>query len=105
MQALTGLHGLQNFNSQINTTMNPPTGHYRTILADTHPEVRIAIADVPMSGVIRIPPDEILKVLDESEDMWAPTYAQRIRNGTYVTIVESQFANTYYKPGELFFKS
>lgn len=84
---------------------NPPTGHYRSILASTHPRIRIAIANVPTSGVIKVPSDEVLAVLDASDDPWAKTYAERIRNGTYVTIIESQFANTYFKPGELFFKS
>lgn len=84
---------------------NPPSGHYRTILKDTHPNVRIAISNIPMSNVTPIPADEILAVLDASEDSWARTYAERIRNKIYTVIVENHFSDRYFRPGELYFKS
>lgn len=82
-----------------------PTGHYRTILADSYPMVRIAFTHTPIYGATIVPSQNVLKVLDESQDKFAKYYAHNIRNGAMVTIVENASVDRYYSVGELYFKS
>ena len=83
--------------------MKPPTGHYRTIIGDKYPAVRIAFTHTPIIGCREVNSEPILKVLDESSDAHAQFYSNGLRNGTLVTIVENNFDRTYKNNGELYF--
>ena len=83
--------------------MNPPSGYYRNLLKDTYPEVRIAFTHTPIYGCSRVNSEAILKVLDASEDSYAPFYSNGLRNGTLVTIVENSVERIYRNNGELYF--
>lgn len=82
-----------------------PTGYYRQILADTYPMIRIALTHTPMFGVTKVNPNNVLAVFDSSDDKYSKYYADGIRNGSMVTIVENVYADKYYAVGELYFKS
>lgn len=82
-----------------------PTGYYRQILADTFPMIRIALIHTPMYGVSKVDPTNVLKVFDTSNDKYAKYYADGIRNGSMVTIVENASYDRYFSVGELYFKS
>ena len=82
-----------------------PTGYYRQILADTFPMIRIALTHTPMYGVTKVNPNHVLQVFDTSSDRYAKYYADGIRNGSMVTIVENVSVDRYFSVGELYFKS
>lgn len=86
-------------------TEKAPTGYYRQILADTYPMIRIALTHTPMYGVTKVNPENALKVFDNSDDKYAKYYADGIRNGSMVTIVEDTQVERYFKAGELYFIS
>jgi hypothetical protein len=86
--------------------MKAPTGHYRTILKDTYPFIRIAFTHTPMYGVTRVDNANVLKVLEQSTDQYAQYYIDNLRSGAMVTIVEnSHDVDRYFSVGELYFKS
>lgn len=84
--------------------MKAPTGHYRKLLKDTHPNVRIAFTHTPIIGCTRINETPILEVLKESDDQYAEYYVNGLESGAMVAIVEnSVYKKTYKNNGELFF--
>ena len=84
--------------------MNPPKGYYRELLPNSLRDIRIAFADVPMSGVSKVDNSQVLTVLDNSQDQHAKFYADGLRAGRLVTVVENN-GGKVWKPGELFFGS
>ena len=85
--------------------VTPPSGTYRSILSDTHPHIRIAFTHTPMYGVTIVPNDVVLRILDESTNVHAKYYANGLRSGKMVTIVENNYSHIYYNVGELYLKS
>lgn len=85
--------------------MNPPKGYYRQLLSSHFPKVRIAFTHTPIIGCSRVDPENVLKVLDTSTDPYAKFYADGLRNGQLVTIVENGQDYVYKNNGELYFKS
>lgn len=86
--------------------MKPTPGYYRQLLSSQFPKVRIAFTHTPIIGCMRINPDPILMVLDASEDQHANYYAEGIRSGSMVVIVENAPSGQgYYSPGELYLRS
>ena len=85
--------------------MAAPAGHYRSIVGDRLPGIRVAFTHTPMSGVVRVDPAPLLKILKESDDQFAQYYIKGLESGEMVAIVEKSQENRYYKPGELYFKS
>lgn len=85
--------------------MKAPAGHYRTILKDTYPMIRIALTHTPMYGVTRVDNTNVINVLEQSDDEYAQYYINGLTNGDMVTIVENPQLDTYYGVGELYFKS
>lgn len=83
--------------------MNPPKGHYKTIIGGEYPEVRIAFTHTPIIGCRHVNSEPILKVLDESTDTHAKFYANGIRDGSLATIVENNIDRVWKNNGELFF--
>ena len=82
-----------------------PKGYYRQLLESSYPMVRIAFTHTPMYNVTRVDSANVLSVFDNSDDPYAKYYANGIRTGAMVAIVENPQVNTYYKVGELYFKS
>jgi hypothetical protein len=82
--------------------MNPPKGYYRQLLSE-FPDVRIAFTHTPIIGCKRINAEPFLKVFDESTDPFAKFYADGLRDGSLVTIVENQVERIYRNNGELYF--
>ena len=82
-----------------------PKGYYRELLRDTYPMVRIAFTHTAMFGVTKIDSGKVLSILDNSDDQYAKYYADGLRSGSMVTIVENPRLDTYYSVGELYFKS
>ena len=85
--------------------MNPPSGYYRQLLSSHFPEVRIAFTHTPIYGCSRVDNTNVLKVLDASTDSHAKFYADGLRNGQLVTIVENGQEHVYKNNGELYFRS
>lgn len=85
--------------------MKAPAGHYRNLLKDTYPMIRIALTHTPMYGVTRVDNSNVIEVLKQSDDEYAPYYINGLNNGDMVTIVETPQLDTYYNVGELYFKS
>lgn len=85
--------------------MNPPKGYYRQLLSSYFPEVRIAFTHTPIYGCTKVDPTNVLKVLDASDDGYAKFYADGLRGGSLVTIVENAKEYVYKNNGELYFKS
>jgi len=85
--------------------MKPEPGHYRQILQDVLPMVRIALTNSPMSGVTKVSDTWVLQILQNSTDTFAQYYIDGLNNGTMITIVENQSRNQYFSSGELYFKS
>jgi hypothetical protein len=86
--------------------MKPQSGHYREILKDTYPFIRIALTHAPMSGVTRVNDANVIKVLEQSTDQFAQYYIDGLRNGQMVTIIENtNYLDQYFGVGELYFKS
>jgi len=80
-----------------------PRGHYKTIIGDEHPNVRIAFTHTPMHGVTRLNCDSALALFEASDDEFAEYYANGLKSGTMVVIVPHHAENRYFKSGELFF--
>ena len=85
--------------------MKAPAGYYRNLLKDTYPMIRIALTHTPMYGVTRVDNSNVIEVLKQSDDEYAPYYINGLNNGYMVTIVENPQLDTYYNVGELYFKS
>lgn len=85
--------------------MSAPKGYYRQLLANDYPMVRIAFTHTPMTNVTRVDNTNILRVLDQSNDVHAKYYADGLRNGSMVTIVENELKDQCFASGELYFKS
>lgn len=85
--------------------MNPPTGYYRQLLSSYFPEVRIAFTHTPIYGCSRVDSTNVLRVLDASDDPHAKFYADGLRGGKLVTIVENGQERVYKNNGELYFTS
>lgn len=85
--------------------MNPPTGYYRQLLSSYFPEVRIAFTHTPIYGCSRVDSTNVLRVLDASDDPHAKFYAEGLRDGRLVTIVENGQERVYKNNGELYFTS
>ena len=85
--------------------MKAPAGYYRNLLKDTYPMIRIALTHTPMYGVTRVDNSNVIEVLKQSDDEYAPYYINGLNNGDMVTIVENPQLDTYYNVGELYFKS
>lgn len=83
--------------------MTAPKGYYRQLLSNTYPMIRIAFTHTPMHNVTRVNCEGVLKVLDGSSDEYAKYYANGLRSGEMVTIVENSDADRYFKSGELYF--
>jgi hypothetical protein len=82
--------------------MLPPKGYYRQLLSD-FPEVRIAFTHTPIYGCTKINAEPFIKVLDQSADQYAKFYADGLRNGSLVTIIEYSAEKVYANNGELYF--
>jgi hypothetical protein len=82
-----------------------PKGYYRQLLESSYPMVRIAFTHTPMYNVTKVDSANVLSILDNSDDQYAKYYANGIRTGAMVTIVENPQIERYYKVGELYFKS
>ena len=82
--------------------MTPPKGYYRQLLNE-FPEVRIAFTHTPIYGCRELNPTPFIEVLDKSNDQFARFYANGLRNGTLITIVESSVEKVYANNGELYF--
>jgi len=85
--------------------MNPPKGYYRQLVGGYFPEIRIAFTHTPIIGCSRVDAENVLKVLDASDDPYAKFYSDGLRNGQLVTIVENGQEYVYKNNGELYFKS
>lgn len=85
--------------------MTPPKGHYRSILKDSYPDVRIAFTHTPIIGCTRVNSEPVLRVLDNSDDQYAKFYADGLRDGSLAAIVENNVNKERWGYGELFFKS
>lgn len=86
--------------------MKPQPGHYREILKDTYPFIRIALTHTPMYGVTRVDNANVIKVLEQSTDQFAQYYIDGLKNGDMVTIIENTgYIDQYFGVGELYFKS
>lgn len=85
--------------------MNPPSGYYRQLLSSHFPEVRIAFTHTPIYGCSRVDSTNVLKVLDSHPDQYAKFYADGLRDGRLVTIVENGQEYVYKNNGELYFRS
>jgi hypothetical protein len=81
----------------------PPKGYYRQLLANDFPMVRIAFTHTPIYGCSMVDPNNVLRVLDSSQDQYAKFYSDGLRNGTLVTIVENGQEYVYKNNGELYF--
>lgn len=82
---------------------NPPKGYYRTLIQNEYPEVRIAFTHTPIIGCKVVNSTPIIAVLDKSSDQYASFYADGLRNGSLVTIVENSYDRVYANNGELYF--
>ena len=85
--------------------MKPQAGYYRNIIGNVFPMIRNAFTHTPMSGVTRVPNDNVMDLLKDSSDQFAEYYIDGLRNGSMVTIVENQSVDRYFSVGELYFKS
>jgi hypothetical protein len=83
-------------------SMTPPKGYYRQLLNE-FPDVRIAFTHTPIYGCRTINAEPFIKVLDASNDVFAKFYADGLRNGSLVTIVENNVEKVYANNGELYF--
>ena len=83
--------------------MKPTPGYYRRLLSD--PKIRIAFTHTPIVGCSRIDNHTVIEELKNSTDEFADYYITGLENGEMQTIVENQYQQDYYAPGELYFKS
>ena len=84
--------------------LKAPTGYYRNLLKDQYPNVRIAFTHTPIIGCKKIDSEKIIELLEASEDIYASYYANGLKDGSMVTIIEVG-SDKIYKPGELYFIS
>lgn len=84
--------------------MQPPKGYYRQLLPSSLRDIRLAFPNIPMNGVTRVSSQPTLDALDASDDQYAKFYADGIRDGSIITVVENH-GGRVWKPGELFFGS
>lgn len=82
-----------------------PTGHYRKIIGDVFPMVRMAFTHTAMYGVTRVDDTNVIKMLEQSDDEYAEFYIDGLKSGRLVTIVETPSVDRYFSVGELYFKS
>lgn len=82
--------------------MNAPKGYYRQLLSE-FPDVRIAFTHTPIYGCRTINAEPFIKVLDGLSDPYAKFYADGLRSGSLVTIIESNVEKVYSNNGELYF--
>lgn len=82
--------------------MSAPKGYYRQLLNE-FPQVRIAFTHTAIYGCRIINAEPFIKVLDASADAHAKFYADGLRNGSLVTIVENSVEKVYANNGELYF--
>lgn len=87
------------------SNQKPPTGYYKQLLSSSFPEVRIAFTHTPIYGCSIIDSSPVIKVLESSTDSYAKFYADGLKNGQLVTIVERGQERVYKNNGELFFTS
>ena len=85
--------------------MKPQAGHYKNIIGNVFPMIRIAFTHTPMYGVTKVEKDNVIDLLNKSNDEFAQYYIDGLNNGSMVTIVENQSVDTYFTLGELYFKS
>jgi hypothetical protein len=85
--------------------MKPQAGHYRNIIGDVFPMIRIAFTHTPMIGVTEVPNDNVINLLKDSSDQFAQYYIDGLSDGSMITIVENQSVDRYFSVGELYFKS
>lgn len=82
----------------------PPKGYYRNIIGDKYPSIRIAFAHTPIHGCMKIDHTSVLASLDSSDDAYAKFYADGLRSGELVAIIEMNSQHrVYMNNGELFF--
>lgn len=85
--------------------MNPPKGYYRNLLKDFDPEIRLAFTHTPIVNCVLINNAEVIKHLEKSSDPHAKFYVEKLKLKKIVAIKEGKNDQTYWKPGELYFKS
>ena len=85
--------------------MKPQAGHYRNIIGDVFPMIRIAFTHTPMIGVTEVPNDNVINLLKDSSDQFAQYYIDGLSDDSMITIVENQSVDRYFSVGELYFKS
>lgn len=83
--------------------MSAPKGYYRNLISDSN--IRIAFTHTPIYGCTIIDNTKVLEELEKSTDEYAQYYINGLRNGNMVTIVENNYSDKYFAPGELYFKS
>jgi hypothetical protein len=85
--------------------MKPETGHYKNIIGNVFPMIRIAFIHTPMYGVTKVAKDNVIDLLNKSNDEFAQYYIDGLNNGSMITIVENQNVDRYFSVGELYFIS
>jgi hypothetical protein len=88
--------------------MTPKPGAYRAYLPDNLKHVRLARTDCPMTGVVRRPDvvPALLEAFDARQgDEVAAHYAESLRAGRHVPIIEVSGPEKVWAPGELFLRS
>jgi len=83
--------------------MTAPKGYYRNLISDSN--VRIAFTHTPIYGCTKVDNSKVLEELEKSTDEYAQYYINGLKNGNMITIVENLYADRYFAPGELYFKS
>ena len=83
--------------------MKAPTGYYRKLIKDSN--IRIALTHTPIIGCTVIDNTSIINDLENSNDEYANYYLEGLKNGSMVAIVENNYTEQYFAPGELYFKS
>ena len=80
-----------------------PKGYYRNLISDSN--IRIAFTHTPIYGCTKVDSSKVIEELKSSTDEYAQYYINGLENGNMVTIVENTYADKYFAPGELYFKS
>ena len=83
--------------------MTAPKGYYRNLISDSN--IRIAFTHTPIYGCTKVDSSKVIEELKSSTDEYAQYYINGLENGNMVTIVENTYADKYFAPGELYFKS
>jgi hypothetical protein len=81
-------------------------GEYRSLLAASHPEVRLALTNQPIIGMVvrKDLTPSIIQVLAASKEKVAERYINGLRDGSMVPVTE-QTSNKVWQPGELYLTS